>query len=241
MNDRNRAKARATIFAVFLVLIFCIRKYSDLLQERNMLIPLLIVLFVGGFGLAGYLVAKMWKTSDEEFLDLEKSGEENTASGTTKKQRTYDDHKRNFFGSLAFIAVVLFQQDRLESHILIFCGVVLLVGIIAFLPAWIQKRRGKEGQPLFPKVKIKLEQVFITIVGLIGVCFAAFFCYTVITGLPLKIAIPCLFPPMILGGVFARPLVAGLRILFRREKDPGEKHISKRKDSDPWDRPDRKL
>ena len=48
-------------------------------------------------------------------------------------------------------------------------------------------------------------------------------------------------PGLIFMLLFSRPLIAGLRILLRREKDPGEKHINKRRDPDPWDRPDRKL
>lgn len=232
MDKRKPTRAESAIIAVIAVLIITIVKFSNQLVEYNLLLPLVAVVFIGVFGFFGFQAMKLWKQSDEEILDIETPDRNATPSEPAKKQPTYEDRKKYFFSCIAFIAFVLFQQDRLSPPPLIFCGIVLTIACVCFLPALIQKFRGRENEPLFANTKLRPEHFVFMLFGLFGVGFCGFFCFLVITKLPLKFSIPFLFPPLIIGSAFARPLVAGIRILLKS---------GKHKENDPWDRPDRKL
>lgn len=211
---------------------------GDMLNERDLLLPVVGLVFILVFGFFGHLIGKSWKQPDEEILDTENIGNSKGIPATQCKALTYEDRKRFFFGSIVFVAFILFKEKQINPGSLIFCGIVLLAGCAWFLPAWIQKCRGKEGQPLFPKAKLQPEQMFYMLFSLVGTCFIIFWIYLVLSNVPQMWWFS--IPGFIIGAGVSRPLVAGLRILLRREKDPGEKHINKCRDPDPWDRPDRK-
>ena len=237
MNRRKPTTGESIIITILAVVIFAVAKFSDQLQGSKLILLLVIALFAGVFSFFGFQVIKLWKQSDEEVLGIR------PGSGPAYPPMpvaTFQDRLRFFLSAIVFIAFVYFRQEEINPGFLIFSGLVLTAAGIYFLPALIQKLRGKEDEPLF-RTKLRPEHYIGMLFGLFGVCFSIFFCYIVITKTPWFIAIPCLFPPLIIGGAFARLLVAGLRFLFRKERDPGEKHINRRQDKDPWDRPDRKL
>lgn len=237
MERRKPTKAESVFIALIAVLIFTIVKFSDQLVEVNLLIPLVVVLFVGGFGFFGFQALKLWKQSDEEILDIY-PGDQAVPKGAVPSFR---DRLRFFVCSIAFILFVLFKElgKYITPASLVFSGIVFTAACVNFLPALIQKLRGKEDEPIFANTRLRPEHFIIMMICLAGVCFCVFFCYIVITKTPWWLAIPCLFPPLVIGSAAARPLVAVLRILFRKENDAGEKHVRKHKDIDPWDRPDR--
>ena len=212
---------------------------GDWLVAKNLLLLVIGLVFILVFGFFAWQIGKSWKAPDEEILDTENAGNSKGIPGTKCSPLTYADRKRFFFGALGVIALVLFREDKITLGSVIFCGVVLAAGCAWFLPAWVQKCRGKEGEPLFPKAKLQPEQIFYMFFSLVGTCFMGFWIYLVLSKVPQMWWFS--IPGFIIGAGVSRPLIAGLRILLRREKDPGEKHINKRKDPDPWDRPDRKL
>ena len=239
MKDSKLSKGGSVVVTVLALLIFLTVKFSNQLQDKNMILPVVVLVFVLAFGFFGFQVIKLWKQSDEEILDIPPGD----ASGVPPTSvPSFLDRLRFFLCAIAFVLFVLFKDlgKNITTASIVFSCIVLVIACIYFLPALIQKLRGKENEPLF-RAKLRPENYIGMLFGLFGVCFSVFFCYIVITKAPWFIALPFLIPPLIIGGAFARPLVAGLRILFRKERDPGEKHINKRKTKDPWDRPDRKL
>ena len=232
MKDRKMTRGEAVVFAFLFLGMFCLVKFHEQLQEWNLILPVIIVVVVAFLGFFAWQIAKDWRKPDEEILDLDDTG-------PSKKQLTYQERKNYFFGCIGFIAFILFREKQISPGSLIFCGIVLTAGLTWFLPAWIQKRRGKEGEPLFPKAKLKPEQLFYMLFSLVGTCFIIFWIYLILSNVPQIWWFS--IPGFIIGAGVSRPLIAGLRILLRQEKDPGEKHINNRRDPDPWDRPDRKL
>lgn len=239
MNGRKMTRGEAIVFGFLFVGMFCLVNFHEKLQEWNLILPAIIVIVVAFLGFFAWQIAKDWKKPDEEIMDMENDREDTGFPKTRKRPVTFQERKQFFLSGIGFVLLILLQQDQLDPFILIFCGIVLLAGCIWFLPAWIQKRRGKEGEPLFPNAKLQPEQLFYMIFSLAGTCFIIFWIYLVLSNVPQLWWFS--IPGFIIGAGVSRPLVAGLRILFRKEKDPGEKHINKRKDIDPWDRPDRKL
>lgn len=237
INDMTRGEKLFFFLAVagIAVVVFA----GDQLAAKNLLLPVVGLVFILVFGFFAYQISKSWKQLDEEILDIESPDQNSPIPAAPKKQLTYQDRKKFFFSCLSFIAFILFQEDRFSPPSLIFCGIVLAAGCAWFLLAWIQKRRGKEGQPLFTKAKLQPEQMFYMLFSLAGTCFIIFWIYLVLSKVPQMWWFS--IPGFIIGAGVSRPLVAGLRILFRRDKDPGEKHIRRRQDTDPWDRPDRRL
>ena len=238
MKSRKMSRGEAVVFAFLFLGMFCLVKFNDKLQELNLLLPVIIIVFVAFFGFFAWQIAKDWKKPDEEIMGAEQDWKNGQFLSNQKKPVSYAERKQFFLSSIGFVLLVLFQQDRIDAGILIFCSIPLLGGCAWFLPAWIQKRRGKEDQPLFPKAKLQPEQMFYMLFSLAGTCFIIFWIYIVLSNVPQMWWFS--IPGFIIGAGVSRPLVAGLRILFRKEKDPGEKHINKRRDADPWDRPDRK-
>lgn len=239
MNGRKMTRGEAIVFGFLFVGMFCLVTFHEKLQEWNLILPVIIVFVVAFLGFFVWQIAKEWKKPDEEIMETEQGWKNGKFLNNPKKPISYEQRKQFFLSSIGFVLIILFQQDWLDPGILIFCGIVLIAGLVWFLPAWIQKRRGKEGEPLFPNAKLQPEQLFYMIFSLAGTCFIIFWIYLVLSNVPQLWWFS--IPGFIIGAGVSRPLVAGLRILFRKEKDPGEKHINKRKDSDPWDRPDRKL
>lgn len=238
MKDRKMTRGEAVVFAFLFLGMFCLVKFHENLQEWNLILPVIIVVVVAFLGFFAWQIGKEWKKPDEEIMEAEHGWKNGKFLNNQKKPVSYEERKQFFLSSIGFVLLILFQQERLNPGILIFCSIVLLAGCAWFLPAWIQKRRGKEGEPLFPNAKLQPEQLFYMLFSLIGTCFIGFWIYLVLSNVPQMWWFS--IPGFIIGAGVSRPLVAGLRILFRKEKDPGEKHINKRKDPDPWDRPDRK-
>lgn len=232
MNGRKMTRGEGLVFAFLFLGMFCLVKFHEQLQEWNLILPVIIVVVVAFLGFFAWQIAKDWKKPDEEILDLDDTG-------PSKKQLTYQERKNYFFGCIGFIAFILFREKQISPGSLIFSGIALAAGLTWFLPAWIQKRRGREGEPLFPKAKLKPEQLFYMLFSLAGTCFIIFWIYLILSNVPQIWWFS--IPGFIIGAGVSRPLIAGLRILLRKEKDPGEKHINNRRDPDPWDRPDRKL
>lgn len=239
MNGRKATRGEAIVFGFLFVGMFCLVAFHEKLQEWNLILPVIIVFVVAFLSFFVWQIAKEWKKPDEEIMEVDQGWKNGKFVNSQKKQVSYEDRRSFFFGSIALVVFVLFQEKQINPGSLIFCGIALTAGLIWFLPAWIQKRRGKEGQPLFPKAKLQPEQLFYMLFSLIGTCFIGFWIYLVLSHAPQMWWFS--IPGFIIGAGVSRPLIAGLRILLRREKDPGEKHINRRKDADPWDRPDRKL
>lgn len=231
MAKRKPTSAESAIIAIIAALILTIVNFSDQLVEKNLLIPLVAVVFIGGFGFFGFQSLKLWKQSDEEILGIQ-PGE--SATVPPYAVPSFHDRLRFFVSAIAFVGFILFKDlgKNITNASLVFSGIVLTVACVYFLPALIQKLRGRENEPLFANTALRPEHFIFMFFGLFGVGFCCFFCFIVITKLPLRIAIPCLFPLLIIGSAFARPLVAGIRILLG---------IKKTKTQDPWDRPDQEV
>lgn len=238
MRGNDMGRGEKVFFFLIAAGILTVVFLGEKLAEGKLILPVVVSVFILGFGFMAYQIGKDWKKPDEEILDMEDAEQTNAPSGTAKKQATYEARRKFFFSSIALTAFILFGEKQINPGSLIFCGIVLTAGGVFFLPTWVQKRRGKEGQPLFPKMKLRPEQLFYMLFSLVGVCFIGFWIYLVLNNVPQLWWFS--IPGFIIGAGVSRPLIAGLRILFRKEKDPGEKHINKRKMEDPWDRPDRK-
>lgn len=239
MNGRKITRGEAIVFGFLFVGMFCLVTFHEKLQEWNLILPVIIVFVVAFLGFFVWQIAKEWKKPDEEIMEVAQGWKNGKFLNNQKKPVSYEDRKKFFFSSLAFIAFILFREKQIDAGSLIFCGIVLIAGCAFFLPAWIQKRRGKEGEPLFPNAKLQPEQLFYMFFSLIGTCFIGFWIYLILSNVPQMWWFS--IPGFIIGAGVSRPLIAGLRILLRREKDPGEKHINRRKDKDPWDNLDRGL
>ena len=239
MNGNDMSRGEKVFFFLSIVGIAIIVFAGDMLQEQDLLLPVVGLVFILAFGFFGHLIGKSWKKSDEEILDMENLGNSKGMPASQCSPPSYEDRKYFFFGSISVAVLTLLHEKQISPGSLIFSGIVLTAGLTWFLPAWIQKRRGKEGEPLFPKAKLKPEQLFYMLFSLVGTCFIIFWIYLILSNVPQMWWFS--IPGFIIGAGVSRPLVAGLRILLRREKDPGEKHIHNRRDPDPWDRPDRKL
>lgn len=230
MNDRKRAKVVVAIIPILAVLTQCIGKYGNQLQEKNLLIPLVIALFVGAFGVLLWQSIQQWKKSDKEVVSdyLPLSGLLFTSD--TKKTKTL---VLCFLGTVAFVIFIMIKMRNGSPEPYILCGIALLSTGLPLLGALLGWNRGISDEQTYREGALAAI--------LVGFFTSGFFCFFVGIGIWHGAWWFVCPPGLIFLSYFTRPLVAGLRILFRREKDPGEKHISKRKDSDPWDRPDRKL
>lgn len=240
MKGRKMGKAEAVVFAALFIGILSVVKFGDRLAEKSLLLPVVGLVFVLAFGFLGYQVFKSWKQPDEEILSDDMQEEPKGSSAPDPRQPTLAQRRGFFFSALFMAGFLILREKQTNPGALIFSGIAVLAGCCYYLPAQIQKLRGKEGQPLFPKAKLQPEQLFQMLFGLFGVCFAAFWCYMVLSKTGFWWF--CI-PGIIIGGAFARLLVAGLRILFRKPRDPGEKHANPRRETeqDPWDRPDKQY
>lgn len=202
-------------------------------MEGNILalIPV-ILLFVGAFGALLRQGIQEWKKTDKEiisdYLVLAAS------LFTTEKADTKALAGR-FLSTVAFVVFVLFKFELLDGSPIpyLFCGAALLISGLPLLGALLGWNRNTSEEQAYR------EGALIGV--LVGLVACGFFCFFMGIGIWHGVWWFVCPPGLIFLYLFARPLVAGLRILFRREKDPGEKHINRRQDADPWDRPDRKL
>ena len=184
MDKRRPTRAESAIIAIIAVLIITIVKFHDQLAEKNLLIPLVAVVFIGGFGFFGFQVIKLWKQSDEEFLGIHPG---DSVSVPPWAVPSFHDRLRFFVSAIAFVGFILFKDlgKNITPASLVFSGIVLTVAGIYFLPALIQKLRGRENEPLFANTKLRPDHFLAIPFGLFGVGFCAFFCFIVITKLPL--------------------------------------------------------
>lgn len=197
--------------------------------DRLILIPV-ILLFVGAFAVLLWQSVKQWKKTDKEiisdYLIL-------SASLFVSDAREIKTLLRRFLASAAFCAFVLIKGPNESVAPYIFCGIALLISGLPLLSALLGWNRDTSDEQIY-----RGGALIAVIVGLIG---CGFFCFFMGVGTWHGVWWFVCPPGLIFMSHFARPLVAGLRILLRKEKDPGEKHINRRKDPDPWDRPDKKL
>jgi hypothetical protein len=192
------------------------------------LIPV-IVLFAGAFAALLWQSVKQWKKSDKEIISDYLILSASLFVSNTKETNTL---VRRFLASVAFCAFVLIKMRNGSIAPYIFCGIVLLVSGLPLLRALLGWNHDASDEQAYREGALAA-----ILVGLFG---CGFFCFLMGIGTWHGVWWFVCPPGLIFMSHFARPLVAGLRILFRKEKDPGEKHINKRKDPDPWDRPDRK-
>lgn len=243
MNGRKMPRGEAIVFGFLFVGMFCLVTFHEKLQEWNLVLPVIIVFVVAFLSFFVWQLIKGWNSqSDEDILTLKSKKQKDPLPDGTEKPATYQERKRYFFSSIVFVVILLIREFKKKQQIsttpLVFSAIVLAIACVYFLPALIQKLRGKEGEPLFPKAKLQPEQILHMLFGLAGMCFCGFWIYLVLS----KTGFWWFsIPGFIVGAFFARLFIAGLRILFRKEKDPGEKHINRRKDKDPWDNLDRGL
>lgn len=238
MKNGKMSRGESIVFTFLFLGMLSLVTFHEKLSELNLILPVIILVVVSFLGFFAWHIAKTWKQPDEEIMDIESSGSSQGFPRTSGRKATYEERRGFFVSAIGMVLFILFREKQINSGSLIFCGIVLTAGGAFFLPAWIQKRRGKEGEPLFPNAKLQPEQIFYMLFSAFGTCFIIFWIYIVLTKVPQFWWFS--IPGFIIGAGVSRPLVAGLRILLRREKDPGEKHVRKHKDIDPWDRPDRK-
>lgn len=238
MKDRKMTWGESVVFAFLFLGMFILVNFHEKLTELNLILPMIILEVVSFLGFFTWQIAKEWKKSDDAVLDLESTDEEDTPFGRSTRKPTFEDRRNFFFAAIGMVLFLLFKEKQVNTPSLIFCGVILVMACGHFLPALIQKLRGKEDEPFCPKSRLQPDQILQMLLSLFALCFACFWIYLVLSNTGLWWFS---IPGFILAFAFARPLVAGLRILFRREKDPGEKHVRRKKDQDPWDRPDRQL
>ena len=196
-----------------------------------LLIPI-ILLFIGGFYVLLRQGIQEWKKTDQEivsdYLILAASlfGDQKTATKTLVTR---------FLSTVAFVVFVVCEFRHRDSSPIpyILCGVSLLISGFPLLRALLGWKRNPSDEQMYREAAL--------IAVIIGLVTCGFFCFFMGIGTWHGVWWFVCPPGLIFLYNSARPLVAGLRILFRREKDPGEKHINKRNAPDPWDRPDRKL
>ena len=230
MNDRKLPRAASAIIPILAVLIFSVAKFSDQLQASNLLIPLIILIFVIGFGFFAFQVIKLWKNTDREIVSDYLLLAASLFVSDAKETKVL---VQRFLAVVAFVIFVFIKMRNGSPVPYIFCGIALLISGLPLLRALLGWNRDTSEEQAYRE-----GALMATLIGLIT---SGFICAFMAIGIWHGVWWFVCPPGLIFLGFFSRPLVAGLRILFRKEKDPGEKHINKRKDSDPWDRPDRKL
>lgn len=200
-------------------------------MEGNLLalIPV-ILLFTGAFGLLLWQGIKAWKKTDREIVSDYMVLSAYLFGADTKKLSIL---VLRFLAAAAFAAFVLTKIRDGSPAPYIASGIALLVTGFPLLGAFLGRNRDET------KDQAYREGALVAI--LVGVATCGFFCFFMGMGILHGVWWFVCPPGLIFLCNCARPLVAGIRLLLRKEKDPGEKHINKRKTKDPWDRPDRKL
>ena len=193
------------------------------------LIPV-ILLFVGAFGAVLWQGIKEWKKSDKEIVSSYLVLSAYLFVSDTKETKKL---ARRFLATVAFAAFVLIKMRNGSIAPYIFCGIALLISGLPLLGALLGWNRNTSDEQAYREGALTA-----ILVGFVG---CGFFCFFMGVGIWHGVWWFVCPPGLIFLANFSRPLVAGIRILLRREKDPGEKHINRRKDIDPWDRPDRKI
>lgn len=217
-------------FFVIAALILFLHVFGDRLENQNLILIPVVLLFVVAFGILLRQSIRLWKQRDEEIVSeyLPAAAFLCGSDGTDLKT-----HGQRFASTALFCAFVLYRTRGRSKISYLFCGVALILLAIPLIRAWLGKTRKQPEGPDY-----RAASVVAIAVGLIP---CAFFCAFMGIGTYHGVWWFVCPPGLIFLSLFSRPLVAGLRILFRKEKDPGEKHVRKHKDIDPWDRPDRKL
>lgn len=193
------------------------------------LIPV-ILLFAGAFGLLLRQGIKEWKKTDKEIISdyLVLAASVFTAEKADKKSLV-----QRFLATLAFVLFVMIKMQNGSPAPYIFCGIALLISGLPLLRVLLGWNRDTSQEQAYR------EGALIAVI--LGIVTCGFFCFFMGIGIWHGAWWFVCPPGLIFMLLFSRPLIAGLRILLRKEKDPGEKHINKRRDTDPWDRTDRKL
>ena len=216
--------------SVIAALILCLHMFGDQLADKNLILIPIILLFVFAFGALLWLSIKQWKKPDQEIVSDYLVLSASLFTSDTKETKPL---ALRFLASAVFAAFVLIRFRDGSPAPFIFCGIVLVVCGFPLLGALLGWNRNTSDEQAYREGAL--------VAVLIGIVTCGFFCFFIGIGIWHGVWWFTCPPGLIFLSLFSRPLVAGLRILFRKEQDPGEKHINKRKDIDPWDRPDRKL
>jgi cytochrome c oxidase assembly factor CtaG len=200
-------------------------------MEGNLLalIPVLL-LFAGAFGLLLRRGIKEWRKTDKEiiseYLILAASlfGNQKTEIKTLVQR---------LLATVVFVVFFLFKEPNHSPAPYIFCGIVLLISGFPLLGVLLGRNRETNEEQAY-----RQGALVAVAINLAACCF---FCFFIGIGTRHGVWWFVSPPGLIFLVNLSRPLVAGIRLLIRKEKDPGEKHIKKCKTKDPWDRPDRKL
>ena len=210
------------------ILIFALTLFGNRLEGTLVLI-LVILLFAAAFGALLVLSIRQWKKPDREIISDYLILAASLFHADTKDLKPL---ALRFLSSVAFVAFVLVKLRNGSPVPYLFCGGALLLTGLPLLGALLGWSRDTSDEQAYREGSL--------IAILIGLATCGFFCFFMGIGIVHGVWWFVCPPGLIFLSFFARPLVAGLRILFFKEKDPGEKHVRKHRDIDPWDRPDRK-
>lgn len=198
-------------------------------NDLLVLIPV-ILLFTGAFGFLLWRGIKEWKKTDKEIIS-EYLIAAASVFGTQKAE--IKTLVQRLLATAAFVIFVLAKAPKHSPAPYIFCGIALLISVFPLLSTLLNRNGDTNEEQVYRQGAL--------IAVIINLVACGFFCFFIGIGIWHGVWWFVCPPGLIFLVNFSRPLIAGLRILFRKEKDPGEKHINKRRDADPWDRPDRKL
>ena len=190
------------------------------------LIPI-ILLFVGAFGFLLWRGLREWKKTDKEIVSEYLVAAASLFSAQKAEIKTL---LQRLLTTVVFVVFVLTKAPKHSPAPYIFSGIVLLFAVLPILSAVLNRNGGTNEEQAYRQGAL--------VAVIINLAACGFFCFFIGIGTWHGVWWFVCPPGLIFLVNFSRPLIAGLRILLRREKDPGEKHINKRKDPDPWDRPD---
>lgn len=217
-------------FFVVAGLILLLNRFGDRLAETNLILIPVIALFVLVFGIMVWQSIGLWKKPDKEILSEYLVLAVYIFASDVKETKTL---VQRFLAAGAFAAFVLYKMRNGSLAPYLFCGALLLITGLPLLRALLTRNREKQDGPDYRE-----GAAAAIIVGLIT---CGFMCFFIGIGVYHGVWWFVLPPGLIFLSLFSRPLAAGVRFLLHKEKDPGEQHINRRRDIDPWDRPDRKL
>lgn len=203
---------RVLVFGLVL-LIFLIHKNSIELENTNLLLVLIVLVFVIGFGILAWQGLKLWKKTDEEILA------EYTPAATMLNNGT----GTKVLGGGA-IVMVMFLSNAWGTHAFVtacvFCGVAFLIMAAPAVYSWYVSRLPKEERP-----QITGEQICALLIGLVFGGFMSFLMgMCIYHGVWWFLIVPYICFSLF----FTRGPVAAIRTFVK----------SRKKEQDPWEKPD---
>ncbi len=186
------------------LVIFTIHIFGDDLAENGGLVPLILALVVGVFGVLAVHTLRLWLKSDEQVMDFGPQYEK-------PKTRMDRMQRQRAFATSVALAIFFLIQTKFDTIGVIFCSVALVLMGFPVAADEYQCRRGREGEPLFPNVGFSSTQLVAVVIHLFGVGFMCFWLYLAISH-----RIWFMTPPGIIFLAFLlRVPVAALRIFLK--------------------------